>query len=191
MKKLFLLLSVLTFGFTACGSSDSETINEYQALIASNLIFDSLDQAEASVGSITSKLSFIKKLASKEGLSTMAFTVPNCFQITEEGSVMTVVFSACKYYVSDSVFLTALTSACDISETTQTINGSMTVTENDNSETITGNITLTGAITIQGCAMDFINYEDYSTGTLCGINTEKIDAIDLENMEIDSFCSKL
>lgn len=185
MKKI-LLVGALALGFTACGSSDdggSGGNNVYKAAAVMVAYFDVLGNVEASASNLE-LLNFVKKTVNKKGtFSIKAFTDVDCLDIIAdaEAGTATYTFTNCEYEVADSL-LGLLTQECSISETTQTVNGTLDV--NEDLGTLSGTLTFTGVIDVSSCSINLT--ED--TGTFCGYSMDEIEAAEGSDAE---FCAAL
>lgn len=194
MKKI-LVLGALIFGFSSClGGGGGSGSDEYKAAMAYSVYADSAYQGMLNIQSLNNLL---KKHKSNDTLNSMAFTDPTCFDYAGDESEYSFTFTNCTYNISDSILLSLLAGVCSISETTQTINGTMEFTETETTRTSSGTITLSGMVDVNSCALDITtdlateeadeDGEYIGTGTICGVDIVDIEAANVGSTS--SFCN--
>jgi hypothetical protein len=155
-KKLLILLLALPM-FVSCKSS-GEKLEANKAILSVGFLLDAIEQTDDELIPDISKLNkkdFTfnilklidlnnkKKFKQTNKLSNLAFTNPSCVNFTETNDSANLRFNNCTYPITDSMIAEDFED-CNITATNQTINGSFSVSGNENSIKLKYNFSFSG-----------------------------------------------
>ena len=186
MKKLLVVpFMVIALSLGGCGDGDGDgdsSISDeaYEGTIATFIIVDTLLES-LDVLSTNSKV-FNNQIMFK------SFEDTDCVDIDVNSVEETTsfVFTNCTYTIdSDTDLYAIVTTTCGSSETSETINGNLSM--NNITEALTGTLSFSGAFDLANCVIDLSYVGDEPSGTMCGASAAEMDEIEANSTDICSY----